>query len=202
MTSLVTDPVVLEERSYEPRELILFPGPADRLYRVQSGLARAHTMDDEGNGLTLRYVKPGGFFGEESLAGNARSYFVEAVTRTDVAVLDPLRLQPADERALTHHLVEAVEGLYGSLERLASKRLRARVAAELLALCDSALAITDEDGRTVVHMTHDELAAAVGSVRETVTKVVGELVRLQAVDAGYGKILLRDLSRLRELADD
>lgn len=202
MTVVMTDADVRDVRSFEGREIILFPGPADHLFRVKQGLVRVHTMDDEGNGLTLRYVKPGGFFGEESLTGGARAYFAEAVTATDVHVLDAHRLDREQERALSLDLVHAVEGLYRGLDRLASKRLRARVAAELLELSDSAIATYDDAGVPVVHITHDDLAAAVGSVRETVTKVVGELARLGAVEAGYGKVSLKDTVRLRRIADD
>lgn len=202
MTVVMTGSDVRDVRSFEGREIILFPGPADHLFLVVRGLVRVHTMDDEGNGLTLRYVKPGGFFGEESLTGEVRAYFAEAVTATDVDVLDVHGLDREQERAFTRHLVHAVEGLYRGLDRLASKRLRARVAAELLELGDSAIATYDDAGMPIVHITHDDLAAAVGSVRETVTKVVGELARLGAVEAGYGKVRLKDTDRLRQIAGD
>ncbi len=193
---------VIDVRGYRAGEVVLFPGAPERLYRVRSGLVRVHIVDDEGNGLTLRYVKPGGYFGEEALTGEPRRYFAEAVTETEVTVLDASALGRAERNDLLAQLVHVVEGLYRALNRLAGKRLRARVAAELLELGSSDLATVDDDGISVVHITHDDLAAAVGSVRETVTKVVGELVRLGAIDAGYGKIrLLRD-AVLREIAGE
>lgn len=182
-------------------QVIAYPGPSRHLYRVQRGLVRLHNVDREGAGLTLRYVKPGGFFGEEALKGLPRQYFAEAVTDCEVALLEPWQLTLQDYQELTEHLVEAVGRLYRSLYRLSGKRLRARLAAELLELCDSALACRNERGQPVVHITHDELAAAVGSVRETVTKVVGELARLGAIHSGYGKITLRDLNLLEQLAE-
>lgn len=189
-------------RTYAPGEVILFPGAPALLYRVTSGLVRVHTVDGEGNGLTLRYIKPGGFFGEEALGGAPRRYFAEAVTATDLVTIAPDRLDPNTSAALTEHLGEAMQSMYRSLTRLAGKRLKARIAAELLELRDSDLATTDEDGRALVHITHDDLAAAVGSVRETVTKVVGELSRMGALTAGYGKIALDDIDRLREVAGE
>src|SRR5690606_40742167 len=87
-----------------------------------------------------------------------------------------------------------------SLLRLAGKPLRARVAAELLELSDSALAGRTADGEPVIHLTHDDLAAAVGSVRETVTKVIGELARSGALRAGYAKIVVRNRKLLSEIA--
>ncbi len=188
--------------SYDSGEVILFPGEHDKLYRVHSGLVRIHTVDDEGNSLTLRYVKPGGYFGEESLCRLNRRYFAEAVTLSRLEPISPNALTPEEYLDLTSHLAGAMERLYQSLYRLSGKRLKARIAAELLDLQDSALASKGTKNEAVVHITHDDLAAAVGSVRETVTKVVGELARMGAIDAGYGKITLLDISLLRSVAGD
>jgi len=202
MSARPTASDVVDLLGFDAGEVILFPGPAGNLYRVRGGLVRLHTMDDEGTGLTLRYVKPGGYFGEEAVTGEPRRYFAESVTPTEVEVLDPSNLTPGEHNELLGHLVHALEGLYRGLYRLAGKRLRSRIAAELLELGDSALASINEAGVRVVHITHDDLAAAVGSVRETVTKVVGELSRLGAIDAGYGKIALSNPARLREVAGE
>lgn len=187
---------------YGAGEVILFPGAPENVYRVREGLVRIHTVDDEGNGLTLRYVKPDGYFGEEVICGIKRRYFAEAVTPTSVDVMSPATLSAEENLHLTAHLVEAIERLYRSLFRLSGKRLKSRIAAELLDLQDSALATRNDKGEAVVHITHDDLAAAVGSVRETVTKVVGELAREGAINAGYGKIALVDSSLLEEIAGE
>lgn len=191
-----------DTQTFAAGEVILFPGRPEAVYRVVDGLVRIHTVDDEGNGLTLRYVKPGGFFGEEALRGSRRRYFAEAVTPTTVDVLSPVTLTPEETLALTLHLAAAVERLYLSLYRLSGKRLKARIAAELLDLQDTTLASRNDNGHAVVHITHDDLAAAVGSVRETVTKVIGELSREGLIDAGYGKIALLDIAGLRAVAGE
>lgn len=186
-------------------EIILFPGRSAAVYRVTEGLVRIHTVDDEGNGLTLRYVKPGGFFGEEALYANdegaERRYFAEAVTGAVIETLEPSELSATDHAELAAHLATAMSRLYRSLYRLSGKRLKSRIAAELLELQDSTLATVNPHEQAVVHITHDDLAAAVGSVRETVTKVVGELSRAGAIDAGYGKLVLIDVAQLETIAD-
>ncbi|GHG05800.1 hypothetical protein GCM10017783_18010 [Deinococcus piscis] len=186
--------------THRPGSVILYPGSSDMLYRVQSGLIRIHTMDDDGNGLTLRYVKPGEYFGEEALSGTERAYFAEAVTDSAVDVINPALMSSEDNLMVTGHLVRTLERAYESIFRLVGKRLRARIAAELLELKDTALATQLDSGETMIYATHDELAAAVGSVRETVTKVVGELSRDGVISAGYGKITLKDEAALAEIA--
>ncbi|ADV68038.1 helix-turn-helix domain-containing protein [Deinococcus maricopensis] len=186
--------------TYRPGAVILYPGKSDMLYRVQSGLVRVHTMDDEGNGLTLRYVKPGEFFGEEALAGVERHYFAEAVTDSTVDVINPALMNAEDNLEVTTHLVKTLDRAYDNIYRLVGKRLRARIAGELLELKDTALATQLQTGETMIYATHDELAAAVGSVRETVTKVVGELSREGVISAGYGKITLKNERALADIA--
>ena len=183
-------------------EVILFPGEPEGLYRVASGLVRIQTVDGRRSGLTLRYVKPGGWFGEEALTGVVREYFAEALTDTEVEVRAPAALDEAARAELTVHLAASLGRLYRSLHRLSGMPLRARVAAELLDLSGSALATPDDGGLPIVRITHDDLAAAVGSVRETVTKVVGELARMGAVEAGYGRIRLKDEELLRQVAQE
>ena len=197
---MISTKTFVDTITYRPGSVILYPGKSDMLYRLQSGLVRIHTMDDDGNGLTLRYVKPGEFFGEESLSGLERSYFAEAVTDSTVDVMNPALLGPEENLEVTTHLVKIIARAYESIYRLVGTRLKSRSASELLELAQTALATLQADGTTMIYATHDELAAAVGSVRETVTKVVGELAREGVISAGYGKITLKKPEALREIA--
>jgi len=185
---------------YAAGEIILFPGAADDLYRLKSGLIRLHAVDQGGYGVTLRYVKPGGYFGEEALTGQRRRYFAEAVTDSSASRVAVDRLSRQALQELAAYLAGGLEQMNRSLLRLAAKPLRARIAAELLELSDSALAGRTDSGESVVYLTHDDLAAAVGSVRETVTKVIGEMARSGALRAGYGKIVVLDQAQLAEIA--
>ena len=199
-TEAVRQQAFVGSRHYAAGDVLLFPGPPSELYQVVSGLVRLHTVDDAGFGATLRYVKPGGYFGEEAITGKQRRYFAEAVTEASTVRSDPQRLTPSELRAFAVDLALALDRMNRSVLRLASKPLKARVAAELLELADSALATRNADGVATVRMTHDELAAAVGSVRETVTKVIGELVRAGALRAGYAKLSIQDPELLTEIA--
>ncbi len=116
-------------------------------------------------------------------------------------VLEALPKEPSPEemRALAQHLAEALARAYRRIESLATQRLKNRMAAAILELAATPLA-REEEGVIVLHATHDELAAAVGSVRETVTKVIGELAREGYIRSGYGKIVLKDPEGLKTLA--
>ncbi|MCH1928022.1 cyclic nucleotide-binding domain-containing protein, partial [Shewanella sp. C31] len=79
------------------------PGPRDRVYRVLEGLVRLEAVDEEGNALTLRLVRPGGYFGEETLFGLERNYFAEAVTEVVLETLPP-EPRPEELREVLAHL--------------------------------------------------------------------------------------------------
>jgi CRP/FNR family transcriptional regulator, cyclic AMP receptor protein len=185
---------------YRRGAIILFPGRADNIYRVKSGLVRLHTMDTDGNGLTLRYVKPSDFFGEEALAGLERQHFAESVTDSVIEIFPTHLITPEIAVSMNIRLAQALSSSYISISRLAGKRLRARIAAVIVELADTAVLTIKPDGTKQIAATHDEIAAAVGSVRETVTKVIGELAREGVIDSGYGKIVLRDIDGLQQIA--
>jgi CRP-like cAMP-binding protein len=199
----VTKSSITEILTFAPGEVILYPGvpgPRDALFRVRRGLVRIQLVDEEGNALTLRFVGEGEFFNEEAFTGAERNYFAEALTPTTVEAVDPRALSTKELEALNLSLVAALQQTYRRIERLVSQRLKNRIAAALLEFAKTPLAKKDEAGQTVVHLTHDELASAVGSVRETVTKVVGELAREGLIKSGYGKITLVNPKKLGRLA--
>lgn len=184
-----------------PGETILYPGRGHLLYRVIEGLVRLYSLDETGSGMTLRYVKPGGYFGEEASLGLPRRYFAEASTAVRLERIPPQALSTGGINALNRHLVAVVADLYGAVQRSAGRPLRVRIAAELLELSDSALAEVDAQGVATVFITHDEIATSVGSVRETVTKTIGDLARTGAIEAGYGRLRLIDPDTLRAIAE-
>jgi len=193
---------VLARYHAEGGEVLLLPSHADHLYRLESGLVRLYRLDGDGASATLRYVKPGGYFGEEALTGARRHYFAEAVPPSVVEYIDPAGLDGDDLLQLAASLADALGRVSQALHRQAAKLLRARVAAELLELSHSDLSQRGGDGTSTIRLTHGELANAVGAARETTTKVVGELKRLGAIHTGYGKITVRDERLLRKVADE
>ena len=198
----MTKGVARERMRLAPGEVLLYPGvpsPNEPVYRVVRGLVRIQHVDPDGSSLTLRFVRPGQFFGEEALIGVERDYFAEAMTETEVEAIDREELEKGLYPELIASLVSALDESYTRLEHLANKRLKNRIAATLLELAGTDLAEAGEEG-PVLRLTHDDLAAAVGSVRETVTKVVGELAREGLIRLGYGKLTLIDQKGLTRLA--
>jgi len=202
-------PSILDTLTFDPGEIILYPGEPSlkgskdyQLYRVREGLVRLQSVDDEGNALTLRFVRPGEFFGEEIISGGERTYFAEAVTRAKIDTLAPDQLSAQEVGQLVQGLVVALTQTYQTIQRISGQRLKNRIAATLLDLSRTPVAYTEKNGRVGVKATHDEIASAVGSVRETVTKVIGELTREGYIRSGYGKLILENPNGLERLSKE
>lgn len=194
---------ILDTLTFDPGEIVLYPGTPtskDALYRVREGLVRLQSVDDEGNALTLRFVRPGEFFGEEVISSGERTYFAEAVTDTKIDALAPNQLSAQELSQLVQGLAKALSQTYQTIQRISGQRLKNRIAATLLDLSTTPVAYLEKNGRTGVKATHDEIASAVGSVRETVTKVIGELTREGYIRSGYGKLILENPSGLQQLS--
>lgn len=173
------------------------PGESDHIYFVRSGLIRLYVVDEEGTGTTLRYVKANECFGEETMLDLPRAYFGETMVPSVIELCPKDELDAAQVRLLSSSLIRSVSSLTFRLS-LTTKFLPARVAAELLELSDTVLATPGRDGMQTIRVTHEMLAKAVGSVRESVTKALGELARAGAVHLRYGRVVVVDADKLRQ----
>ena len=91
---------------------------------------------------------------------------------------------------------ESVHRLYDVLEELAGNTfasVRQRVARHLL---DLATSRSDTDGRLTVSVSQQDLANSVGSVREVVARVLGELRAERLVRTAPGRVDILDPVRL------
>jgi CRP-like cAMP-binding protein len=186
--------------SLEGRTNVFEPGPATELFELKTGLVRIYAPHQDGHSVTLKYVKPGDHFGLEALGGGHRVVGAEMLRPSDIETYDPAALS-ASKR--THVLEQAVLELDAQLKnarRFATLTLRETIASEITALIDTPFAGLDR-GKPAVWLTHEQLAELVGSVRETVTKLVGELIEEDLLESRYKRLRVLDAERLANVAD-
>jgi len=187
--SLSGDPDDMLVNAFEVR---LEPGsvvqPCDLFHRVDdasvlvlgivvSGLVRVYTTTSQGRQVTVRYVTDGDIFGLPVVL--APDILVEGLVLASQA-LTPchiLRLSPARLREIAARDVENMWGLFNELARsmvsghhmLAEnlfQPVRARVARHMLDLAER------DGSRMVVSASQQDIADAIGSVREVVSRAV------------------------------
>lgn len=188
--------------TYRPEEPVM--GERDRWSPalVAEGTLRLAIRSRDGREATVRIFGRGVFLGlvamfnpEYSNAFHERSIF--AVTRTSLIFFD----SPTVMRLAQKHGPFAVHLLRGTVEwggsaidavgRYAFQSVRERLAGHLVCT-----ATEDADGRLVTAATQQQLANAIGSVREVVARTLHELREDGLVDVSRAKVTLLDRERL------
>jgi CRP/FNR family transcriptional regulator, cyclic AMP receptor protein len=184
---------------YAPGETLLRPRLPER-YRtalVVSGLLRLYLESPDGRQAAARYCGPGYFLGAACAVPSRKPlrvpFDVQAVTPTRVLHLDRRRLHAAARSeigvalALLQQLGEYQTDLAHLLAGATFGSIRQRTAVHLLNM-----SVTQPDETLVAPITQQTLADAVGTIRETVARAVGELRRAGAIETVPGGIRVRD----------
>ena len=184
-----------------PRGAPLFhPGDtAKGFVIVLAGRVEVFLTGSSGRDILLYAVEPGGTCIQTTLGLlGGEDYSGEAVTASDCRlVLIPkgefltLMDRSAPFRAFVFSaFAQRMQGMMHVLERVAFQRVESRLAAALL---DRA-----EGGR--VPATHQDLATAIGSAREVISRRLEAFARSGWVTTERGAVTLTDMAALRRLA--
>ncbi|MEQ9125972.1 MAG: Crp/Fnr family transcriptional regulator, partial [Alphaproteobacteria bacterium] len=186
-----------------PKGTVIFgPGKApEHLLLLLDGVVRVQQTSEGGREIVLYRVAAG----ESCVLTTAcllayEDYQAEGVAETDVqAAAVPRRLFDqliAESEAFRRFVFSAysrrITDLFAIIEEVAFQRMDIRLAQKLLA-------IAPEGG--AIHITHQKLAAELGSAREVVSRLLQEFQRRGAVEIGRGEIRIADRAALARLAE-
>ena len=167
---------------------------------VVQGLIRVYVQSVDGRMMTVRYCRPGALIGVVSLFASRFSLpaTIQAVTDTELLVLRARvvkRMAESDVRvanALLAELSERVLSFVAEIPGSVFASVRRRVARHLLDLASE-----DQDGSALVaEVGQQDLADAVGTVREVVVRALRELRQEGVISTGRGRIVVLDADRL------
>jgi CRP/FNR family transcriptional regulator, cyclic AMP receptor protein len=179
--------------------LVYRQGESPRVIVVIDGLLRVFLRSADGRQLTVRYVRSGDVTGLALVLGGPGPMSVQAVTSASVAALrlDTLRSMLASDpqvtRACAEELTRQVYLLLGDLSAQAFLPVRQRIVRHLLDL-----AAPGGERRLVVRSTQQELADAVGTAREVVTRTLRGLRTEGKLETARDEIVLLDPIALGE----
>ena len=190
-----------ERADYPAGTTVYRAGDDPQAALVVRGLIRVYLSSPGGRQVTVRYARPGDVLGIAVLVGGP--------ARTGVQTVEPSSLFRISARTLTaaarrDPLVswaiaeELNRRLFAVLEQTAVNAfgsVRQRVAGHLL---DLASAQQRPRGRLVARVSQQELADAVGSVREVVARVLREFRLEQLVATAPDSIRVLDPVRLHD----
>lgn len=167
---------------------------------VVSGLVRVYVTALDGRTMTVRYCRRGGLIGVASLFEPSFMLpaTIQAITDTDLLVLDPASVHRAAgdlasvSGALLAEVSERAMSFISEIPGGVFTTVRQRVARHLLDLASG----TQTGPELVARVDQQELASAVGSVREVVVRALRELREEGTVETGRGRVIIVDAERL------
>ena len=178
---------------------------ADGVLLLAEGRAKIGSFTEEGKQTILAFIEPGELFGELALLRSSeRAEYAEAVEKSSVILLPSEVIQ----QLLSENLAVAmgVTKLYGLRRQRIKRRLkyllfrskRDRLVHLLLELAERYGERMSEGVQLRIKLSHQDLASIIGSTRETVNVVLGELQAEGRLQLGRRKIVLTDLAQLAE----
>ncbi|MEM6798717.1 MAG: Crp/Fnr family transcriptional regulator [Planctomycetota bacterium] len=176
---------------------------ADGVMLLTSGRAKLCSFTDEGKQAILAFIEPGEIFGELALfSPGEREEYAEAVEKSTVILLPAEAMRELLER---HPQVSlGVTKLFGLRRRRIERRLkyllfrsnRERLVSLLLELAEQYGQASENGVDLRIKLSHQDLASIIGSTRETVTVLLGELQAEGKIKTGRRRIAITDLEVL------
>jgi CRP-like cAMP-binding protein len=166
-------------------------------------------VTSEGKESVLAFIDPGEIFGELSLFGQAqREEFAEAMEKSTIVRI------PGDEmqRLMSDRpeIVLQVTRLMGMRRQRIERRLKAllfrsnrdRLVYLLLELGEKYGQPCAEGIKLGIRLSHQDMASMIGSTRETVTVLLGELQYARSLIVKRRQIILTNLEQLAAVLDE
>lgn len=167
---------------------------------VVSGLLRTFRRSPDGRQVTLRYAYESSVIGLPTALGHDAAVDSEALVSSRVVILDPhtFRTVAAGEALVAWAVAVYLAGVVAEAGEMLSADLflpvRGRVARHLL---DMAL---HDGGRLVVRASQQDLADAIGSVREVVARAVRGLIAAGYLERRGRDLVIRDPAALHRVS--
>jgi CRP-like cAMP-binding protein len=199
----------LRRRRYRRNEVIMHQGdPGDSLHVVAVGAVKIVLPSAEGEEAIIATLRPGDFFGELALLDGApRSATVTAVEPSETLVLprkvfvEMLDSVPGLRDALLSGLAHELRRLTGHVEELHFLDLAGRLAMRLTRLAHEAQ--PDAHGKITLDWpyTQSDLAAMIGGTRQSVNRLLSELVEGGLIEIHPDVIVIADVEELERRAE-
>lgn len=176
---------------------------ADGVLVLISGRVKICQITPDGKQSIMTFIEPGEIFGEFAvLGGNARDEYAEAVLNSQFVLIPKQEMTSLMERYPEVSL--GISKVVGFRRRRIERRLRnllfqsnrKRLIHLLLELMERYGQQVEDGVRLNIKLTHLEMANVIGSTRETVTVVLGQLQAEKLIQIIRRQITLTDLKKL------
>lgn len=191
-------------RVFERKSLVYLPDDeSDSVLLLVSGRVRIYHITTEGKEALLAFIDPGELFGELTIIGQSeREEFAETMEKSQIVKIPAATIR--ELMAENPDVTLGVTKLIGLRRQRFERRLKSlmfqpnrdRLIFLLLELAER-YAVLHPDGIALrIRLSHQEMANIIGSTRETVTVVLGELQQEGLLEVKRRQVILKNLERL------
>lgn len=146
----------------------IIPLQPDILLRIERGVVRALTWNEEGTAVTLGYWGVGDVIGQP--LSSIQPYQIECLTLVEASYIPVIQWELISDE-IFRHIQQTEELLYIVRQERTHDRLR-----RLLMWLAGKFANQVEQGQLInLRLTHQEIADAIGTTRVTVTRLLSQL---------------------------
>ncbi len=197
--TLASIAALTSRRSYEPNEVIFLEGePCAGLFIVHTGHVKIYKASPEGREQILHICGPHESFNDVAVFdGGPNPASAQTLDAVEVcviersAMLDLFNRHPKIAQAVVAVLAARARMLVNMIEDLSLRSVTARLAKLLLTLASQ---------RDAVPLTHQQMAARLGTVREMVSRALRELEAEGLVHRQGRQIVITDRAALERRA--
>ncbi len=195
---------VSKARDFRRGEPIYLPNDsADAVLLVTKGRVKICHVTPDGKQSILNIIDQGELFGELSLLDETgRQEFAEAIESTTVVLIPKSEMLAL--MANHPHLNKGITKLIGSRRQRIERRLRnllfrsnrERVVHLLIEMAEKYGQKTETGMELAIKLSHQEMASIIGSTRETVTVMLGQLQNEGLIKIARRRITIVDIHSL------
>lgn len=200
--------MTMARRRFRRNEVIFHEGdPGDSLHVVVEGRIKITRESADGAEAIVVILTPGESFGElVMLDGAPRSATATAMEPTETMTMSRSTFvelveggSPFRARLLAG-IAQRIRRLTDQLAEVHFLDLAGRLALQLTRLAEASSPGATSDIELATSLTQSDLAAMVGGTRQRVNQIIGDFTDEGLLDHRGGRIVVRDLERLRERA--
>lgn len=177
---------------------------ADGVLLLGEGRVKICSVTPEGKQSILTFIEPGELFGELALFDSGeREEYAETIERSTIVMIPADAMTAIVEQSPT--LAVGITRLVGFRRRRIQRRLknllfrsnRERLVHLILELAeDYGVPSANGDVSLAIRLSHQDLASVIGSTRESVTVILGQLQAQGLLTLGRRRIVIRSLEWL------
>ena len=189
------------------KETIFSEGdPSEWLYIVNKGKVKITKLSQDGKEIILEIIQPVEFFGGIAVV-RGFPYPANAVAMEDSEIykLSRKHLLSIMDRfpnlmyCMAMNIGDRIKGSHETLKSIALEKVESRIASLLIKLSDKAGEKTSDGTIITMKLTKQDIAEMVGTTVETSIRTMSKLTKAGLVASKSGKILIKDLEKLKSL---